>query len=122
MSHIVTVEVEIRDLDAVKSACRRLGLKEPVHGKTTLYETEVEGVLVELTEWLYPIVCDLSTGKVRYDNYGGTWGDRKYLDRFVQTYTIEKASLEARKKGYWVSEQSLSDGSVKLTVNMGGAA
>ncbi len=122
MSHVVTVEVEIRDLDAIKSVCRRLKLKEPVCGKTILYETEVEGVLVELTDWLYPIVCDLSTGKVRYDNYGGTWGDQKYLDRFVQTYTIEKASLEARKKGYWVSEQSLSDGSVRLTVNMGGAA
>ena len=120
MSHIVTIQVEIRDLDAIKSACRRLNLKEPVHGKTTLFETEVEGVLVELQDWIFPICCVLKTGELKYDNFSGAWGEQKYLDRFVQTYCIEKATLEARRKGYGVVEQQLSDGSVKLTVNIGG--
>lgn len=122
MSHIVTVQVEIRDLDAVRSACRRLGLKEPVHGKATLFETEVEGWLVEFPDWMFPTVCNLESGEVRYDNYGGSWGDEKYLDQFVQTYSIEKATLEARKKGYSVYEQPLEDGSVKLNITLGGAA
>lgn len=122
MSHIVTIKVEIRDLDAIRSACRRLNLKEPVFGKVTLFETETEGWLVELPDWLYPVVCDLASGEVRYDNFEGKWGDEQHLDRFVQTYSIEKATLEARKKGYSVIEQPLGDGSVKLTVNVGGAA
>ena len=122
MSHIVTVQVEIRDLDAIRSACRRLNLKEPVHGKATLFETEIEGVLVMLPEWVFPLVCVLNTGEVKYDNFGGAWGDEKHLDRFVQTYCIEKATLEARKKGYSVVESAMLDGSVKLTINVGGAA
>ena len=121
MSHIVTIQVEVRDLDAIRSACRRLNLKEPVHGKATLFETEVEGVLVELPDWVFPVVCILDSGEVKYDNFQGAWGDEKHLDRFVQTYCIEKATLEARKKGYSVVEQSMVDGSVKLTVNVGGA-
>ena len=120
MSHIVTIKVEVRDFDAIKSAASRLNLKEPVQGKAEIFSTEVEGVLVELPDWIYPVVCILDTGEVKYDNFGGQWGDKKYLDQFVQTYCIEKATLEARRKGYSVTEQPLADGSVKLTI--GGVA
>ncbi len=120
MSHIVTIQVEVCDLDAIRSACRRLNLKEPVQGKATLFETEVEGILVELPDWVFPVVCVLDTGEVRYDHFNGAWGDEKHLNQFVQTYCIEKATLEARKKGYSVVEQNMVDGSVKLTVNIGG--
>ena len=122
VSHIVTIQVEVRDFDAIRSACRRLSLKEPVQGKATLFETEVEGILVELPDWVFPVVCVLETGEVKYDHFGGTWGYEKHLDRFVQTYCIEKATIEARKKGYSVVEQNMVDGSVKLTINIGGAA
>ena len=122
MSHIVTIHVQVTDMEAIRSACRRLELKEPAYGRATVFQTELEGVLVQLPKWSYPIVCQLASGEVRYDNYGGAWGDKKYLDQFVQTYCIEKATLEARRKGYSVVEQPLGDGSVKLTVNMGGVA
>ena len=122
MSHIVTIHVQVTDMEAIKSAARRLNLKEPVHGKAEIFQTQVEGVIVELPDWIYPVVCVLDTGEVKYDNFDGQWGDQKYLDRFVQTYCIEKATLEARRKGYSVVEQPLADGSVKLTVNLGGAA
>ena len=35
---------------------------------------------------------------------------------------VERAKLEARKQGYTVTERSLSDGSIKLTVNAEGGA
>ncbi len=122
MSHVVTIQVEVKDLDAIRSACRRLQLKEPVHGRTVLFETEVEGILVALPDWLFPVVCITTTGELKYDNFGGAWGEEKHLHRFVQMYGVEKASLEARQKGYSVTEMPLSDGSVKLTINLGGAA
>ena len=122
MSHIVTIQVEVRDFDAIQSACRRLNLKEPVHGKAEIFQTEIEGVLVELPDWIYPVVCVLETGEVKYDTYNGNWGDEKHLHRFVQMYGVEKATLEARRKGYSVVEQPLDDGSVKLIVNLGGVA
>jgi len=59
---------------------------------------------------------------LKYDNFKEQWGDQKHLDQFVQTYCIEKATLEARRKGYSVVEHPLANGSVKLTVNMGGTA
>ena len=31
MSHIVEIETEIRDLEAVRAACKRLELPEPTH-------------------------------------------------------------------------------------------
>ena len=121
MSHIVTIQVQVTDLEAIRSAARRLNLKEPVHGRAEVFNTAVDGVLVELgNDWIYPICANLQTGELLYDNFGGQWGDKKYLDKFVQTYCIEKATLEARHKGYSVMEQPLADGSIKLTI--GGAA
>ena len=43
-----------------------------------------------------------------------------HLDRFLQAYAVEKAKLEARNRGHSVTEQSLSDGSIKLTVQVTG--
>ena len=40
----------------------------------------------------------------------------------VYSDAVEKASLEARRQGYCVTEQALADGSIKLTVEVGGAA
>ena len=44
------------------------------------------------------------------------------LDRLLQAYAIEKARIEALRRGHSVSEQSLSDGSIKLTIRVGGVA
>jgi hypothetical protein len=40
----------------------------------------------------------------------------------VCSAVVEKASIEARKKGHTVSERALADGSVRLTVTVGGGA
>lgn len=122
MSHIVTIKTELRDAEAVNAACRRLSLPEPVQGTATLFEGEATGLLVKLSDWLYAVVVDTATGQVRYDNHEGSWGDQKHLDAFLQAYAVEKAKIEARKKGHSVYEQSLPDGSVKLTITVGGGA
>lgn len=116
MSHIVTVKTEVRDPIAVVAACRRLGLPEPVHGTAQLFEGQATGLLVKLPGWLYPVACDTATGELRYDNYNGSWGGEEHLDLFRQSYAVEKAKLEARKKGYSVNEQSLEDGSIRLQI------
>jgi hypothetical protein len=122
LSHIVIIRTEVRDAEAVRAACRRLGLQEPVQGNARLYDGEVTGLLVKLPDWLYPAVVSTENGQVKYDNYGGEWGDPKHLDAFLQAYALEKAKLEARKKGHSVFETPLPDGSVKLTIQVGGGA
>jgi hypothetical protein len=49
------------------------------------------------------------------------WGDQTKLDALLQMYAVEKAKIEARKKGYTVTEQSLASGEIKLTLQVGGA-
>lgn len=122
MSHIVSIQTEVRDPVAIRSACDRLKLPEPVFGQVKLFSSSAIGWAVELPEWRYPIVADVNTGKLAYDNYNGRWGEQKQLDRFLQGYAVEKAKIEARKKGHTVIEQPLEDGSIKLTVSVGGAA
>jgi hypothetical protein len=122
VSHIVTIKTEVRDAEAVRAACNRLGLEQPVQGTAKLFEGEASGLLLRLPQWAYPAVIDTATGQVRYDNYQGAWGDPKHLDAFLQAYALEKAKLEARKRGHSVFEQALPDGSVKLTIQVGGGA
>ena len=122
MSHIVQIKTEVRDALAVQAACQRLGLDAPVLGTVTLFATEATGLLVRLPEWIYPVVFDTRSGQVRFDNYGGRWGEQVQLDRFLQAYAVEKTKIEARRKGHTVFEQTLDNGSIKLTVTVGGAA
>ncbi len=122
MSHVVSIKTELRDPTAVSAACRRLALPPPLLGTAELFSGQVTGVIVRLTAWTYPVVIDTTTGQVHYDNYNGAWGDQAQLDRFLQIYAVEKARIEARKKGHHVTEQSLVDGSIKLTIRVGGGS
>ena len=122
MSHIVTVKAEVRDAVAVQAACSRLRLPQPVPGRFHLFAGEAEGLGVQLPDWRYPVVCQLATGQLRYDNYNGHWGKQEHLGLFLQAYAVEKAKLEARRRGNQVTEQRLADGSIKLTVQVNGGA
>lgn len=122
MSHIVSVQTQVRDPVSIRAACSRLKLMEPYHGEAKLFSGTKTGWVVQLPEWRYPIVCDARTGHVEYDNYEGHWGDRAKLDQFLQACAVERATLEARKNGHSVTEEALEDGSIKLTVNVGGAS
>jgi len=122
LSHIVSIKTEVRDPAAVRAACQRLGLPQPVQGTHRLFTSQATGLAVQLPKWRYPAVCDLGTGQVQYDNFRGHWGEQKHMDAFVQAYAVEKAKVECRRKGHTCTEQTLSDGSIKLTVNVGGAA
>jgi len=122
MSHVVQIQTEVRDAEALKLACLRLGLTQPVTGTARLFTEEATGEAVHLPGWRYPAVFDVISGQVKYDNYQGCWGDPKELDRLLQAYAVEKARLEARRKGYLVTEQPMADGSIRLTVRVGGAS
>lgn len=122
MSHIVEIKTEIRDEAAVKAACTRLQLAAPEHKTVRLFNATVTGLSVQLPGWQYPVVANLQTGQVQFDNYGGHWGEQKHLNSFLQAYAVEKARIEARKRGHSVSETRLEDGSIRVTVRVGGAA
>jgi len=75
MSHVVTVRTEIRDAAAVRAACQRLQLLQPVEGTHRLFISQATGLAITLPKWRYPAVCDLSTGQVHCDNFKEHWGE-----------------------------------------------
>jgi hypothetical protein len=122
LSHVVSIKTQVRDHAAVSAACRRLELPSPLVGTAQLFSGQVSGLIVRLPDWTYPVVLDTTTGQVHYDNYNGAWGEQSQLDHFLQIYAVEKARIEARKKGHQITEQSLADGSIKLTLHVGGGS
>ena len=120
MSHIVSIKTEVRDVAAIRAACRRLNIDQPEEGTFKLFSGEAAGVAVRLPDWTYPVVCDVATGKLNFDNYAGRWGDQKELDAFLQGYAVEKARLESHKRGHTLTEQKLANGSIKLTIQIAG--
>jgi hypothetical protein len=73
VSHIVTIQSQVRDAAAVAAACQRLGLALPTERTVRLFSASVTGLAIELPGWNYPVVCDLASGSLKYDNYGGAW-------------------------------------------------
>ncbi len=122
MSHVVTIATEVRDLEVLELSCDRLRISHPVFGKVRLFSAEHTGHAVQLAGWRYPVVFDLPQGRVYYDNYEGRWGSMTRFDEVRQAYAVEKTRIEARRAGHSVTEQALADGSVRLTVHVGGAA
>lgn len=122
MSHIVKIETEVHDEAAVQLACKRLHLPRPIRGTFQLYSSTESGLGIELPHWKYPVVANTDTGELSYDNYDQRWGAQEFLYQFLQAYAAERVKIEARKKGHSVVEQRLDNGSIKLTVNVGGAA
>lgn len=121
MSHIVTIQTKVQDPIAIDSACLRLNLPAVVQGAAKLYSGEAAGLILQLPDWQYPAVIDTTSGEIQFDNYNGAWGDRQHLDRFLQMYAVEKAKLEARKKGFTATETTLADGSIKVSIHEGAA-
>ena len=122
MSHVVEIKTEVRDEQAVKAACTRLQIPAPETKTVRLFSATATGLCVKLPGWNYPLVCNVQTGALQYDNYNGHWGEQRELHRFLQAYAVEKAKIEARKKGHRVTEAKLEDGSIRVTVHVGGAA
>lgn len=122
MSHIVCIQTKLHDPAAITAACQRLSLPAPTQGTAQLFSGEATGLLVQFPGWQYPAVIDTLSGTVKFDNYGGAWGDQVHLDKFLQMYAVEKAKMEARRRGHSVSEQVLQDGSIKLQITEGAHA
>lgn len=114
MSHTTTVELEIRSLSALRTACNELGYSMTEDTDVTLYDGQrFRGTKVEIPGWNYPIV--ISQGKVHYDNYEGRWGDPKKLDALRQRYAVNVQKETARARGYRVKEERVG-GKVKLVL------
>jgi hypothetical protein len=44
-----------------------------VFGEAELFSGSKTGWQVQLPDWKYPIVCDVTLGQIDFDNYDGHW-------------------------------------------------
>ena len=125
MSHIVEIQTKIVGKEgetAVNEACSRLHLPRATRGTFQLYSTEATGLAIQLPDWKFPVVANTETGQLSYDNYQGRWGRQAVLFEFLKYFAVQRTKIEARRKGHSVVEQQLDNGSIKLTVQVGGVA
>lgn len=122
MSHFATIQTQVRDMAALREACRELGVElienavARGYGRNTHrgdYVIRLKGpydiALNRQPDGCYGLTCDWWDGHVEREagaNYG----------RLLQLYGVHKARIEAQRKGYTVRRQALGDGSIKLTI------
>lgn len=122
MSHFTTIKTQIKDTEALRSACGELGLS--LLQNTTArgyYENKTEGDYVIRLKGPY----DIALNRQKDNSYGLTadlWAGHvekevgKGYGRLLQLYAVHKATREARRKGHFVTRSAKQDGSIKLVI------
>lgn len=117
MSHLAKIEIEITDIKALKQTCARLGLEWKQDQKKFAWfgrEPAACDHAIKCPNAKYEIGVTLKDGKyeLKVDYY-----DRNLTEvigrnggLLKQAYAIEKAKMEAIRKGYSVREQKTQKG------------
>ena len=122
MSHFTTIQTQIKDLDALRSALTELNLPLFPNAKARGYSSiSITGDFVIRLNGPY----DIAVNKQHDGTYGLTtdwWAGHVEKEvgpnfgRLLQLYGVHKTMREARKKGLSVQRKAQADGSIKLTV------
>ena|SRR5690625_6793979 len=124
MSHFTTVHTEIKDIDALRDACRELGLPLLDQAEARGYATaklkadhviRLNGpydIAVQREKKSYTLTTDWWNGHVEKE-VGPNCG------KLVQLYAVHKATREARKRGHQVTRKREPNGAIRLLVQGG---
>jgi hypothetical protein len=143
MSHVTTIDLKIKSLEALKGACERLGLQWKEGQKTYKWYGRYMRDY-QLPEWMkeedlgkcthaisvpgaeYEIGIIEREGEVKllWDFWQSGGLERKLgkgAGLLKQAYAVEMAKIQARRKGFSVYEKLSEDGkSIQLTMSRGG--
>ena len=122
MSHFTTIQTQIRDLAALREACREMGIEVVENAVARGYRSnQHRGEYVIKLQGPY----DIAVNRLPDGTFGLTtdcWGGHVEREvgpnygRLLQLYGLHKARIEAQRKGYTVRRQSLADGRIKLVI------
>lgn len=114
MSHIVKVKTQIKNNECLALACRQVGASEPQEGSCEIFGTSYNGTYFKLPGWRYP-VCLSPNGTINYDNYRGSWGDKKVLDELLQRYTTNVSVRNLVRQGFrMVGQPTIVNGKMRV--------
>ena len=122
MSHFTTINTQIKDINALREACKELGLE-------VLQDAEARGYGSALQRGEFIIRLkgpyDVALNRQPDGSYGLStdWWDGhvekevgKDYGKLLQLYGVHKATIEARKKGLSVLRRHQPNGSIKLVL------
>jgi hypothetical protein len=122
MSHFTTIKTQIKDIEALRSACQEMGL-------TLLQNAEARGYYENKTKGDYVVQLkgpyDIALNKQPDGSFGLTadfWQGHvesevgQGYDKLLQLYGVHKAMREARKKGLSVLRRQQQNGAIKLVL------
>src|SRR5882724_11603545 len=123
MSHFTTIKTQIKDIEALRSACQEMGLSLLQNAEARgYYQNKIKGEFVVRLKGHYDIAvnkqpdgsfgltADLWQGHVEQE-VGHGYG------KLLQYYGVHKAIRETRKKGHLVRRAQQQDGSIKLSIS-----
>jgi hypothetical protein len=120
VSHFTTIQTQIKDIEALRSAVNELGLTLiPNTVARGFYQQTLKGEFVIRLKGPY----DIAVNRQPDATYGLTtdWWDGHVekevgtnFGRLLQLYGVHKATAEARKKGLSVLRRPQPNGSIKL--------
>ncbi len=122
MSHFTTIKTQIKDIEALKSACAEMGLTFLQNAEARGYYTnKIKGEFVIQLKGPYDIALQKELGG-SYALTADLWNGHveqeagKGYGKLLQMYAVHKAMKEARRKGHMVSRSQKQDGSIKLVI------
>ncbi len=123
MSHFTEIKTQIKDIEALRSACREMGLSLLQNAEARgYYENKTKGDYVIKLKGPYDIAvnkqpdgtfgltADLWNGHIE-NEVGQGYG------KLLQLYGVHKATLEVRRKGHLVRRAQQPNGSIKLVIS-----
>jgi hypothetical protein len=122
MSHFTDIKTQIKDIQALRSACKELGLKLLQNAQARgYYENKAKGDFViklkgpydiavnQQKDGTFGLTADLYQGHVEGE-VGAKYG------KLLQLYGVHKATMAARKKGLSVFRRPQQNGAIKLVL------
>ena len=122
MSHFTTIETQIKDIEAVRSACAEMGLTIANNTHARGYgQNRIPGDYVIRLNGPYDVALNQEQdGTFRLTT--DWWGNHvekevgKNFGKLLQLYAVHKATREAKKRGLRVRRQNQNTGEIKLTL------
>ena len=122
MSHFTEIKTQIRDIAALREACKELGVELESQATARGYagQTRQGDHVIRLKgpydialnrqeDGTFGLVTDWWAGHVEKEVGSG-------FGKLLQLYGVHKTRLEAKRKGYTVKRQTLADGAIKMTI------
>lgn len=100
MSHTVSLDIKLKNKEAVIKAAQAMGATIEGEGTHRLFSSSHTGLLFKLPKWSYGIVVD-KEGNTYYDNYGGAWGNPADLETLKEKYAQEVVASKCDELGWY---------------------